>query len=160
MVAPTSAFIDFRCHWTDAKSTVQVALNDSAEYQGGRLCFFVNDQLHVLERPAGSTCQYPAKVLHGVSVLTQGSRKSLFVLDESNGLGDTAVQEVTLHDVQRFQMLEEAPRVQMCCVRLTTPSDHVLLPCGHLCLCNECVEDVDNCPLCKTEVDIKRRVYV
>jgi hypothetical protein len=36
-----------------------------------------DDELMVLERPAGSTCQHASKVLHGVTNLTGASRKSL-----------------------------------------------------------------------------------
>ena len=79
-------------HHTET-GTIQVALNDPAEYTGGRLCFFVmkkGDQpndLVVLERPAGSVCQHPRKVLHAVTSLITGTRKSLFTVHEANGLG-------------------------------------------------------------------------
>ena len=99
---PSDACIDFHCDGSYATGTVQIALNDSDEYQGGRLCFFVRDHLHVLERPAGSVCQHPPKVLHGVSALTEGTRKSLFMVDVSNGLGDGDVVEVTSAHVQSF----------------------------------------------------------
>ena len=99
---PSDACIDFHCDGSYATGTVQIALNDSDEYQGGRLCFFVRDHLHALERPAGSVCQHPPKVLHGVSALTEGTRKSLFMVDVSNGLGDGDVVEVTSAHVQSF----------------------------------------------------------
>ena len=60
---PSDACIDFHCDGSYATGTVQIALNDSEEYQGGRLCFFVRDHLHVLERPAGSVCQHPPQSL-------------------------------------------------------------------------------------------------
>jgi len=42
---PTNACINFHCDGAYATGTVQFALNDQSEYSGGRLCFFVNDQL-------------------------------------------------------------------------------------------------------------------
>ena len=81
---------------------MQVAINDPSEYTGGRLCFFVNDQLHVLERPAGSVCQHPRHVLHAVTALTRGTRKSLFVVDHTNGLGEGNVVTVTKDHVKAF----------------------------------------------------------
>jgi predicted 2-oxoglutarate/Fe(II)-dependent dioxygenase YbiX len=73
---PANACINFHCDGSYASNTVQVALNDPAEYTGGNLCCFVNDQLYVLTRPAGSVCRHPAKVLHAVTALHSGVRKS------------------------------------------------------------------------------------
>ena len=162
---PSDACIDFHCDGSYATGTVQIALNDSDEYQGGRLCFFVSDHLHVLERPAGSVCQHPPKVLHGVFALTEGTRKSLFMVDVSNGLGDGDVVEVTSAHVQSFidwknEVEAERPVVQMCCVCLAVPSDHAVLPCGHLCLCHDCSGNIQECPLCKGEVESKHKIFV
>jgi hypothetical protein len=99
---PSNACIDFHCDGGYATGTVQVALNEPSQYKGGRLCYFVGGQLHVLERPAGSVVQHPARVLHAVTALTEGTRKSLFVVDQSNGLGEGGVVEVTNAHVQAF----------------------------------------------------------
>jgi large subunit ribosomal protein L40e len=76
---PTNACINFHTDGTYATQTVQLALNDSDEYQGGRLCFFlhkVNHELVVLERPAGSVCRHERSVLHAVTSLTEGTRRA------------------------------------------------------------------------------------
>jgi ubiquitin len=88
---PTNTCIDFHCDGGYATSTSQIPLNSSDEYGGGRLCFFVDDTLHVLLRSAGSLMQHPLRVLHGVTAVTEGTRKSLFIVDESNSLGQTGV---------------------------------------------------------------------
>jgi hypothetical protein len=56
-------------------------LNPLKDYTGGELCFFVNDKVHVLDRPVGSLVQYPPKVPHGITHLSSGTQKSLFVVD-------------------------------------------------------------------------------
>ena len=99
---PTNACINFHCDGHYATSTTQIALNEPTEYEGGRLVYFVNDKVHVLERPAGSMVQHPPKVLHGVTSLTSGTRQSLFVVDHSNGLGETGVIVVTPEHVRSF----------------------------------------------------------
>lgn len=81
-----------------------MALNDPSEYSGGSLCFFVNDQLFELDRPMTSYTQHPAKVLHGVRSLFSGSRKSLFVVNKENGLGEGAVVQATDADVDAFEV--------------------------------------------------------
>jgi hypothetical protein len=75
-----------------ACQTVQLALNDDTEYEGGRLCFFTKAKgVEVLQRNAGDITKHCSKVLHGVTPLTKGTRYSLFVVDKTNGLGDKCV---------------------------------------------------------------------
>ena len=62
----------------------------------------MNDQLHFVPRPAGSLVQHPPNVLHGVTQVTEGTRKSLFIVDKSNGLGENGVVNLTDDDVTSF----------------------------------------------------------
>jgi len=39
-----------------------------------------------------------------------------------------------------------------CCVCLEVPKNTVLMPCRHLCVCNECSQILTQCPLCRFEV--------
>ena len=74
-MSPTNACIDFHCDGAYATGNVQIALNDQAEYCGGRLCFSEHDRLLVSKhRPAGSVYQHSSKVLHAVTTLTGGDR--------------------------------------------------------------------------------------
>ena len=103
---PTNSCIDFhtdndRFHPT-ASSTSQIPLNSPSEYKGGQLCFFVNDHLHMVPRKAGSLVQHPPNILHGVTSLTEGERKSLFILDVTNGLGEGGVVKLTSDHIDSF----------------------------------------------------------
>ncbi|CAE7438105.1 TU20 [Symbiodinium natans] len=159
---PSNSCINFHCDGGYATGTVQVALSEPWEYKGGRLCFFVMDGLHVLERPAGSTCQHPRTVLHGVTALQEGTRKSLFVVDTENGLGEEGVVLASHVHVQGFQASRELPQVQKCCLCLALPSDHALLPCGHLCVCATCLAAscLDACPVCRKSVQSTAKIFV
>ena len=166
---PSNACINFHCDGFYATGTVQISLNDQTQYAGGRLCFFINDRLSVLDRPAGSVCQHPRGVLHAVTAMYEGTRKSLFVVDYINGLGEDGVVEMTSAHVQEFldarakdAEANEAkrPRLSNCCVCLVKPSDHVLLPCGHVCLCSECILNIHTCPLCNSAVHSKHQIFV
>jgi ubiquitin len=159
---PTNACINFHCDGNYATSTSQVALNDPSEYVGGRLVYFVNDVLHVLERPVGSLVQHPPEVLHGVTCLTSGTRKSLFVVDTANGLGETGVVEVSSAHVDGFLRRKEDAdfTAAECVVCQVQKSNHVLIPCGHLCLCDSCVASVrTECPICRCRIRNKQRVF-
>ena len=103
---PTNSCIDFH---TDngishdlASSTSQIPLNSTSEYKGGQLCFFVNDHLHMVPRKAGSLVQHPPNILHGVTSVTEGERKSLFILDVTNGLGEGGVVKLTSDHIDSF----------------------------------------------------------
>ena len=98
----TNSCIDFHCDGTYATSTSQIALNSPDEYKGGNLCFFVNGQLYFVPRKRGSLVQHPTKVLHGVTSVTEGTRKSLFVVDKANGLGEKGVVAATNDHVVAF----------------------------------------------------------
>jgi hypothetical protein len=92
---PTNTCIDFHCDGGYATSTSQIPLNSENEYSGGKLCFFVNDTVHMVSRKPGSLTQHPPHVLHGVTTITAGTRKSLFVVDKSNGLGENGVVQLS-----------------------------------------------------------------
>ncbi|CAB9503598.1 expressed unknown protein [Seminavis robusta] len=99
---PTKACINFHQDGDYATYTMQLALNGPEQYQGGKLCFFSNNRLEVLTRPAGSLVGHPRELLHAVTALTGGVRKSLFLVDESNGLGDKDVITASQEDVSAF----------------------------------------------------------
>ena len=99
---PTNSCIDFHCDGNYATSTSQIPLNPPTEYKGGQICFFVNDELKFIRRPRGSLVQHPPKILHGVTQVTEGTRKSLFIVDKSNGLGEDEVVILTDDDVTYF----------------------------------------------------------
>lgn len=100
--APTPGCIDFHCDSPVTTSTSHIALNSESEYEGGLLCFFARDSLTVLHRGVGSLTQHHRSVLHGVTALRKGVRKSLFVLDKQNELGTDDVMQVTPGNVRSF----------------------------------------------------------
>ena len=103
---PTNSCINFHTdngrHHERVSSTSQIPLNSTSEYKGGQLCFFVNDHLHMVPRKAGSLVQHPPNILHGVTSVTEGERKSLFILDVTNGLGEGGVVKLTSDHIDSF----------------------------------------------------------
>jgi len=79
---------DFECLGTDARSTSEVLLNSPDDYNGGEVAFFVNDEVDILPRTAGSLVQYPPKVLRGITSVVEGTRMSLLILDKDDVRGD------------------------------------------------------------------------
>ena len=104
---------DARNH-TDYKAnhTVQIALNDDTEYNGGRLCYFSSQiGLTVTSRPAGTLTSHSAVVLHAVTKLHSGIRYGLFVVDTENGLGEKDVHHLETDKVTAIIAVANAARV-------------------------------------------------
>jgi hypothetical protein len=55
-----------------------------------------------------------------------------------------------------------------CLICYTTPSNIVLIPCNHLCICSECFlrlkensyQSSVKCPMCRLEVDLKHQIMI
>ena len=72
------------------------------------------------------------------------------------------------HDNQTFDKLksyEDAGKDE-CVVCYVLPKDHMIIPCNHVCLCPECVEeyfppphDTQRCPLCSKDITDIQQVY-
>ncbi|KZC11935.1 PREDICTED: mitochondrial ubiquitin ligase activator of nfkb 1 [Dufourea novaeangliae] len=50
---------------------------------------------------------------------------------------------------------------QMCVVCRSNPREIILLPCGHVCLCEDCAENITNdCPVCRAPISQKAAAYI
>eukprot|EP00297_Palpitomonas_bilix_P016781 CAMPEP_0113911372 /NCGR_PEP_ID=MMETSP0780_2-20120614/28164_1 /TAXON_ID=652834 /ORGANISM="Palpitomonas bilix" /LENGTH=115 /DNA_ID=CAMNT_0000907871 /DNA_START=206 /DNA_END=553 /DNA_ORIENTATION=+ /assembly_acc=CAM_ASM_000599 len=48
---------------------------------------------------------------------------------------------------------------KMCKVCFANDACAVLLPCGHICVCEACALQLEDCPICKTPIEERKRVY-
>ena len=49
---------------------------------------------------------------------------------------------------------------KLCVVCMENPKNQILIPCGHVCVCEACAKDIgDACPLCRKEVKVKYAAY-
>ncbi|KAK0076563.1 hypothetical protein PV325_005191 [Microctonus aethiopoides] len=50
---------------------------------------------------------------------------------------------------------------QLCVVCQVNPREIILLPCGHVCLCEDCSDDInDHCPACRGIIQQKAAAYI
>ena len=119
---PMNSCIKFHHDGAYARSTSQIVLNKRSEYVGGDLVFVTCESapsgppvsVSIPARCQGAITHHPPHVLHGVSRLVSGTRKSLFVLDEANGLGGRNVIKVKLDMVQQFLEQWISRQVNVC----------------------------------------------
>ncbi|EEB19160.1 conserved hypothetical protein [Pediculus humanus corporis] len=56
---------------------------------------------------------------------------------------------------------EDLPMDKLCVVCQSNPKEVILLPCGHVCLCEDCSEQITNfCPVCKSLIENKNPAYI
>lgn len=53
----------------------------------------------------------------------------------------------------------EGPGSSECVVCMETVSQVIFLPCGHVCCCQVCSEALQNCPLCRSNISQRIRLY-
>lgn len=62
---------------------------------------------------------------------------------------------------QRARAGEDYSEAQLCIVCKENPKEVILLPCGHVCVCEDCNEDISNlCPVCRTEIQSRNPAYI
>jgi ubiquitin-protein ligase len=47
-----------------------------------------------------------------------------------------------------------------CVICLCVLKDTVLVPCGHFCVCSSCAANVSNCPMCRTVIQFRQKVFL
>ena len=51
------------------------------------------------------------------------------------------------------------PPDNICVVCFTNPKEILIKPCSHFALCEECVRQLDECPICRSKIEHKERIY-
>ena len=51
------------------------------------------------------------------------------------------------------------PPDSICIVCLTNPKEFLSKPCNHFSLCEECIRLLDECPICRSIIEHKERIY-
>ena len=47
----------------------------------------------------------------------------------------------------------------VCIVCLVNEKTHLIKPCNHFCVCEECIRQLNECPLCKRPINMYERIY-
>lgn len=51
--------------------------------------------------------------------------------------------------------------VQVCVVCTENPKEIILLPCGHVCICEDCSDNItDNCPICRERIESRAPAFI
>ena len=95
-------------HTDFSKRTMQIALNDESEYDGGRLVFATAEGFVKPARPRGSVTVHVNSIVHGVTALTSGVRYGLFFCD-TKGHGTNGLLDYLLEpSMSQFSFFQDA----------------------------------------------------
>ncbi len=67
------------------------------------------------------------------------------------------MRQEEIHVVPNVQM---APNGVECKVCLSTPAKVAFVPCGHVCCCEGCARQLNECPLCRAAIQRRMTVYL
>ncbi|KAI8429600.1 hypothetical protein MSG28_000198 [Choristoneura fumiferana] len=55
----------------------------------------------------------------------------------------------------------DLPEVQLCVVCAENPKEIILLPCGHVCLCEDCSDNIQEaCPICRERIHSRAPAFI
>ncbi|KAG8212648.1 hypothetical protein J437_LFUL018871 [Ladona fulva] len=67
----------------------------------------------------------------------------------------------TGHSSERKSIVDEIEEVHLCVVCRDNPKELILLPCGHVCICEDCLQPIKSkCPVCRAEVKSVNTAYI
>uniref|UniRef100_A0A1B0A2J7 RING-type E3 ubiquitin transferase n=1 Tax=Glossina pallidipes TaxID=7398 RepID=A0A1B0A2J7_GLOPL len=56
---------------------------------------------------------------------------------------------------------QDLPRDQLCVVCTTNPKEVIILPCGHVCMCEDCSEKIkQTCPVCRGPINTRSAAFI
>jgi hypothetical protein len=79
--------------------------------------------------------------------------------DEATAAATAAATAVIIKPDTECVAESETRVFHECVVCMAKPPSHVLIPCGHLCMCLHCSVALQQCPICRVRVQSTMRVY-
>lgn len=72
---------------------------------------------------------------------------------------DEVLQALGLIVTDQVEPVVDEEDENLCVVCLEKPISHVLIPCGHMCVCEDCAGKLHECPLDRRVIDSVTKVY-
>ncbi|KAL1494895.1 hypothetical protein ABEB36_010409 [Hypothenemus hampei] len=103
-------------------------------------------------------CTAVGAALVGIIVRKYVKRQKLLKDEEERKIKMEETRKKRRRMIRNTQGL---PENQICVVCRSNPIEIILLPCGHVCLCEDCADDISlQCPICRASIEMKSAAYV
>jgi len=99
----------------------------------------------------------------GIGLVIVGLMTRKWWRERSRKPKERTQKQQTSSQIERQQNVQEneQPEVQMCIVCCQNRRRIILLPCGHVCLCEDCSARItDFCPVCRAEIERKSVAFI
>jgi E3 ubiquitin-protein ligase MUL1 len=99
----------------------------------------------------------------GIGLVIVGLITRKWWRERTRKLKEKTKKQQTSSQIERQQNVQEneQPEVQACVICCQNRRRIILLPCGHVCLCEDCSARItDFCPICRTEIETKSVAYI
>lgn len=80
-------------------------------------------------------------------------------MDHHKLLIDSAKSRQTKRDQKEKVEPPETEEDNECVVCLESKKEYAVVPCGHLCLCEGCIPNLKECPICRGEMITAMKIY-
>jgi E3 ubiquitin-protein ligase MUL1 len=115
-----------------------------------------------------SLCRFLAFICGGVGLVIVGIMTRKWWRERTRKLKEQKLKEQarrqkisSQRERQQNVQENEQPEMQVCVVCCQNHRGIILLPCGHVCLCEDCSERItDLCPVCRAEIETKAVAYI
>lgn len=77
-----------------------------------------------------------------------------FVKDVQKSFEEPEISEIKIEEPQEATLVTNT-----CVICLENKKEFVFVPCGHLAACGKCSFTLNTCPICRTPIDKKQRVF-
>jgi len=82
------------------------------------------------------------------------------VITIDNGKHNDFVKSINQLTISEKQNTSNSSTDKMCSICLSHKIEIVFIPCGHVCVCFGCCGKLAKCPICRTNITLKNRIYI
>lgn len=111
-----------------------------------------------------SFCRLACVCFGAVGVFLAGLMIRRYLRDRKRRIEETTLKkrlEETRRERRKKMRDIDLPESQLCVVCRQNPREIILLPCGHVCLCEDCADGIHElCPVCRKEIEMKSAAYI
>uniref|UniRef100_A0A674E2N1 RING-type E3 ubiquitin transferase n=1 Tax=Salmo trutta TaxID=8032 RepID=A0A674E2N1_SALTR len=162
-ITETHAF--YRCDTV----TSAVMMQYSRDFKGHLASLFLNENINLgkkyvfdIRRTSKEVYDYARRTLYNAGIMVAGGERTPSgrspLRGQEEGLGeDCGSCQQSRALLERLEKLREALLCMLCCVE---EIDAAFCPCGHMVCCQTCANQLQSCPVCRSEVEHVQHVYL
>ena len=71
------------------------------------------------------------------------------------------LKKLTVDEIDSLDSLEKRQlKLEACCICYGRTKSHAIVPCFHLCVCEDCGKKINRCPMCREPATMIQKIYI